>query len=142
MESTQHRISVCFSGFFFPDRFLFHANLGSTCQLNSIFGHFWPMTVPLCLNFAKVCFNFSAAVFLLLVTQGIFRCKNDLGCFSFSFQQRIRQASERKVSTESDQFSFKEEKREAECNILRQMCVSGKSWRGDATKEICVLLIR
>ncbi|KAK2564887.1 T-cell acute lymphocytic leukemia protein 1 [Acropora cervicornis] len=36
-----------------PDRFLFEANLGSTCQLTSIVGHFWPMRVPVCLNLAK-----------------------------------------------------------------------------------------
>jgi len=63
------------------------------------------------LNFGKVSFNFSAAVCSWLVTRGIFRCRNDLGCFSFSFKHRIRQESERKVSTESDQFSFKEKKR-------------------------------
>ncbi|KAK2564885.1 hypothetical protein P5673_011587 [Acropora cervicornis] len=39
--------------FIYKDRFVLEANLGSTCQLISIFGHFWPMRVRVCLNFAK-----------------------------------------------------------------------------------------
>ena len=106
IRSTVGVLSYVFT--FLPDRFVLEANLGSTCQLISIFGHFWPMRVPVCLNFAKVCSKFSTAAWSWLVIQGIFRCRNDLGYFSFSFQDRIRLASERKVSTESDQFSFKE----------------------------------
>ena len=107
------------------DRFSLQANLGSTRQLTSILGHFWPMRVPVRLNFAKVCLNFSAAVCSWLVSRGIFRCRNDLGCFSFSFQHRIRQERECKVSTESDQFSFKDKKRRqsvTSCNtcVLKQ----------------------
>ena len=42
---------------------------------------------------AKVCFNFLPAFCSWLVTHGRFGCRNDLSCFSFSFQHRIRQAS-------------------------------------------------
>ena len=44
------------------------------------------------LNFTKVCFNF-AAFCSWLVTRGPFGFRNDLSCFSFSFQLRTRQAS-------------------------------------------------
>ena len=94
MGNTQQRTSVCLWLHFLMDRFSLQANLGSTWQLTSILGHFWPMRVPVRLNFAKVCLNFSAAVCSWLVSRGIFRCRNDLGCFSFSFQHRIRQESE------------------------------------------------
>ena len=96
------------SDFFFPHRFLLHVNVESTWLLTSIFGHFWPMRVPVRLNFAKVCFNISAEFCSWLGTRERFGCTNDLKCFSSSFQQRIRQESERKVSTESNQFSLKE----------------------------------
>ena len=62
------------------------------------------------LNFAEVRFNYSLA-FSWLINEGIIQCRNDLSCFFFLFQQRIKQASEHKVSTESDQFSFKEKKK-------------------------------
>ena len=107
----QQGTSVCLWLNFLPDRLCLQANIGSTCQLTSIFGHFWPMRVPVRLNFAKVCFNFSVVVCTWLVSQGIFPCRNDLSCFSFSFQHSIRPASECKESTESNQFSFEENKR-------------------------------
>ena len=53
---------------FFVNRFCLQANRGSTCELTSILGHFWPMRVPVHLNFAKVCVNFSAAVCLFVVS--------------------------------------------------------------------------
>ena len=126
--------------YFLPDMFRLKANLGSTCILTSIFGHFWPMRVPVRLTFAKVCVEFSPVVCSWLVTQGIFRCRNDLSCFSFSFQHSIRPASERKESTESNQFSFKENKRRQSV-LSCDKCVLQQSQRGDATEETCVLLI-
>jgi len=55
----------------------------SRIQLTSIVGHSWPMKVPVCLNFAKVCSNVCAAVCSWLVTEGIFWCRNDRSCLSF-----------------------------------------------------------
>ena len=82
----------------------------SRIQLTWILVHYWPMRVPVRLNFTKVCLNFFMAFCSWLVTGWRFGCKYALSCFSFLFQQRIRQASERNVSTKSDQFSFKEKK--------------------------------
>ena len=76
------------------------------------------MRVPGGLHLAEVRFNY-CSFFGGLINEGTFECRNDLSCFSFSFQQRIRQASKRKVSTKSDQFSFKEKEKEAEFNMLR-----------------------
>lgn len=51
-----------------------------------------------------------------------------------NFAQQITiQASECKVSTESDQSSLKEKKMDTACNILSQTCFAAKSWRGDVT---------
>ena len=116
-----------------PDRFLLEANLGSTCQLTSIVGHSWPMRVPVCLNFAKVSSTFCVAVCSWLVAQGIFWCRNDLSCFSFSFQHRMRLASEWKVSTGSNQFCFKEKQRRqsvTSCEkCVLQQSQSEETWR-------------
>ena len=82
----------------------------SRIQLTSIFGHFWPMRVPVRLNFTKVCVNF-AAFCSWLVTRGTFR--NDLSCFSLSFQLRTRQASgnARYALNPTNQFPSKKKKR-------------------------------
>ena len=69
------------------------------------------------------------------VNEGTFECRNDLSCFSFSFQQRIRQGNKRKVFTKSDQFSFKEKEKEAEFNILRLIYLSGIVWSEDTMKK-------
>ena len=113
----------------------------SRIQLTWILVHYWPMRVPVRLNFAKVCLNFFITFCSWLVTGWRFGCRYDLSFFSSLFHQRIRQESERKVSTESDQFSFKEKNKGAEFNILQKMCFSGKSWRGYVTKESCLVLI-
>jgi len=38
-------------------------------------------------------------------------------------------------------FPSKKKKKDAEFNILQQMCFAAKSWLGDATEEICFPLI-
>ena len=78
-------------------------------------------------NFAEVRFNYSS-VFSWLINEGTSQCRNDLSCFSFWFQQRIRQASEHKISTVSNQFSFKDKEMEAQFNILQFICFSGIVW--------------
>ena len=111
----------------FARQFCLQVDLGSTCQLTSIFGHVWPTRVPVSLNF-EVRFNYSSA-FSWLIKEGVIECRNDLSCFSFSFQHRIRQENERKVSTDSYQFSFKENKRRQSVTSCNKFVLQQKSWR-------------
>ena len=78
--------------------------LANCLQFSDTYGKWECLHVRL--NFAKVCFDFSAVVCSWIVW-----CRNDLSCFSFSFQHSVRPASECKESTEFDQFSFEENKR-------------------------------
>ena len=106
------------TSFFFPDRFCLQANLGYTCQLTSIFRTLlaneclWALTLP---RYVSTTLRF----YSWMINEGTFQCRNDLGCYSFSFQQRVREASKSKVSTDSEQFFFKEKKKESEFNILQ-----------------------